>query len=1084
MNRIKQTLLLFCFSLLTLYTYAQDKEIEGTVEDNNGEPLPGVNITVKGEEGSGTQTDFDGNYSFTAEKGSTLKFSYVGFKEQTVEVNDDTDDQTIDITMTEGSSELDEVVIVGYGTQKKENLTGSVSTVDADVVKSRPVSNVSNALQGTTPGLNITNSTGEIGTNPSIHLRGAVGSLGSDTDATPLILVDGVEVPDINAVDPNNIEDISVLKDAASSSIYGSRAAWGVIKITTKKGKRETEPTISYTNNISWSTPTDMPKMATAAENAEMALQANRRTDPNQNSFEVIGYSIDEESVDRMKEWEDKYGDKDLGPEMKEGRDFERRNGGLYFYRSWDPMDMFVKKWRPKQQHNFSISGGTKKTSYHLNLGYVNEEGVLKVNSDDFQRYNLDLNLETDLRDWWTVRTNISFSNKVKKEPYSYSSDTYDPWYYVTRWPANYPYGTFEGEPFRSALTEMEQANTNKNKQNFSRIQLGNTFKPLDELTIDVDYTHDSNENHKHQKGGTVTGYNFWSTGPNLESKQYTSDTYDRAIYNSSWNRRNYLNAVATYDDNFGDHSIKVMGGGELERYELKAHSSERQSLLDENKPELSLASGEQYVGGNRSKWSTLGFFGRINYAYKDRYLLEINGRYDGSSRLSSNDKWGFFPSISGGYVVSKEDFMEFAKPTLSFFKLRTSYGEVGNQDTNMSNIYRIMSSSDSNWLVDGKNKLAAGAPVALPSSLTWETIRDLDFGLETRFFDDDFGIDFTWYQKTVSDMQSPGATLPSTFGTTPPKRNFGEMQTRGWELTVDYEHSFENDLHINAKATLSDYKQKVTKFADESSQIPNPIAALNSDYYEGMTLGEIWGYETDRLFTEDDFDKNGDYADGVANQDKFIENSWFEFGPGDVKYKDINDDGKVDYGDNTRGDPGDQKIIGNSNPRYEFGLNVSLDWKGFDLSFFIQGVGKRDIWANGPVVIPGYRPDEGWYSHHTDYWTPENPDAFYPRLSDAGEQVNPTNFQPQTRYLLDMSYLRMKNITVGYSLPKSLIEKLDLSNFRIYLSGENLFEFDHLDVPIDPEVDYTSAGLNDTNSFGRVYPYSRTVSFGIDVSF
>src|SRR5690554_4093819 len=429
---------------------------------------------------------------------------------------------------------------------------------------------------------------------------------------------------------------------------------------------------------------------------------------------------------------------------------------------------------------------------------------------------------------------------------------------------------------------------------------------------------------------------------------------------------------------------------------------------------------------------------------------------------------------------------MDFAKPYLSFLKLRGSWGEIGNQNASLGNIYRVMSSSNSGWVMNGVNQLTVGTPGALPHGLTWETVGTLDLGFDARFFSNRLGLTFDWYEKTVSDIHSPGLTLPNTFGTGSPARNYGELTTEGWEIALDFKHSFDNGLNIFAGATLSDYLQKVTKYENTTAALPNPIFGRNSTYYEGMTIGEIWGYETDRLFTEADFNADGSFADGVPEQNVFQSNkpAWFVWGPGDVKYKDLNGDGVVDYGSNNRNDPGDMKVIGNSTPRYQYSFRVGGDWKGFDLSIFMQGVGKRDMWADGPVVIPGYRPAEGWYEHQLDYWTPDNPDAFFPRPTDAGQQVNPNNFQPQTRYMLDMSYLRMKNITFGYTLPQDLTNNIYISNLRVYVSGENLFEFTNLEVPIDPEINYTTAGLNDPNSFGRVYPYTRSLSVGVQATF
>lgn len=379
---------------------------------------------------------------------------------------------------------------------------------------------------------------------------------------------------------------------------------------------------------------------------------------------------------------------------------------------------------------------------------------------------------------------------------------------------------------------------------------------------------------------------------------------------------------------------------------------------------------------------------------------------------------------------------------------------------------------------------LTTGTPAPISGDLTWETVTTLDFGADARFFRDKFGVVFDWYRRTTSDMHSAGLALPATYGATPPRRNFGELQTTGWELAVDFNHNFSNGIKFNATAMLADFQEKLTKYEG---------ARLITGNYQGKVLGEIWGYETDRYFTKDDFQQdangnllmnNGRYVlkEGIPSQAQF-EGSGFFYGPGDIKYKDLNGDGVIFRGENTVENPGDMKVIGNTTPRYQYGLRLGADWKGFDVSMFIQGVGKRDFWAQGPMFIPGWRPGEAWYTHQLDYWTEENPNAFYPRPTAIGESST-KNFYPQTKYLLDLSYMRMKNVTIGYNLPKSLISKVKMQRARVYFSGENLFEFDKLgDIPLDPEVNVTVAGANDSAAFGRVYPYRRTLSFGLQVT-
>lgn len=1063
-------LLIFFLFVCSAQMIAQERTVTGKVLDEQGLPIPGASVYVKNTT-EGTMTDFDGEFSLTvSEENAVLVFSYVGFLQKEVILDDQ---NFVEVVLSPDVQGLDEVVVVGYGIQKRANLTGAVSTVDTEVLEARPITDVARGLQGTTPGLTITSPSGQIGSVPSIKLRGNIGTLGTGGGAEPLILVDNVEIANLNMINPQDIESISVLKDAASTSIYGSRAAWGVVLITTKKGTRNTNPIVSYSNNYAWATPTETPELAPAAEGAEMALAAVRRRIPGLPSFGVVGMYFDDLAVERMREWEELYGDQDLGPEMVLGRDFEIRDGRLFFYRPWDAQELFIREWTPQVKHDFSVSGGSEKTNYYLGLGYLGQEGVLAANPDQYNRYNLNLSVSSNITDWFEARANVLYSDTFQTYPIDANS-TYDAWYYTTRWPRTYPYGTYEGHPFRNDISEVAQGTMTEESSALARLGLGATLTPLEGLAINVDFTHDKVNGHIHEVGGTYYGYNFWATGPNLEYGPYSSASYDQVTYSSSWSLRNTAKAYATYENELGDHSLKFMTGGDMVDYEYWFHSSEKRELMDPTMGEIDLATGDMYVNGARDKWATLGVFARLNYAYMDKFLFELNGRYDGSSKLSAQDRWAFFPSASVGYIFTEDTYMDWADPTLSFLKLRASYGSIGNQNSYLSNIYRIMSSYGSNWLINGQEKVTAGTPGALPANLTWETVTTLDFGVDARFFDDRLTFTADWYQRVVSDMHTAGVTLPSTFGTGPPTRNFGELTTTGWETAISYRHSFDNGLNINAGATLSDFTEEITKFANTTMGIDS--------YYEGKELGEIWGYETVGFFSEDDFNEDGTLVEGIPSQELY-ENSWFVYGPGDIRYRDLDGDGKITYGSNTVDDHGDLRVIGNTTPRYQYSFTFGADWKGFDLNVFMQGVGKRDFWANGPVVIPGYRYAEGWYAHQLDYWTPENTDAFYPRPTDQSQSNQIRNFMPQTRYLLDMSYLRMKNITLGYSIPETVTERLGLNKFRVYFSGENLFEFTNLHVPIDPEIDLTPSGLGDPNTFGRVYPFRRSLSVGLQVS-
>lgn len=1058
---------------------AQERTIKGTVlsaDDNT--PLAEVNVTVKNTL-TATQTDAAGSFSINASTGQTLQFSYVGFAMQEILVGES---NNVSVSLSNQQATLSDVVVVGYGKQRRANLTGAVSTVDVSrTLGSRPITDVARGLQGAVPGLTITTTSGQPGMSANIRLRGVTGSFNASGGTQPLILVDNVEIPNLQMVNPEDIESISVLKDAASTSIYGTRAAWGVILITTKSGKKNAPSSITYSNNFSWNRPSEMAQSAAPVIGTETMLSAIRRTamNPNVSQFGVLGMYFDEIGVQKMKDWIATYGNQDLGPDMVMGRDLEIRDGKLFFYRPWDPINMYVKNYASQQKHDLGISGGGDKTTYHMGLGFLDQGGFLKVNPDKFQRYNITLNLNSSVTDWMDLRAKGQFSQSITTYPFAFSGASLGPWAYLTRWPSVYPYGTYDGKPFRSAITEVQQAKMDNEKSLYGRFQMGTTLKIMKDLTVDADYTYSTTNTHIHSVGGGTAGIDFWAGSLNY-LPNYQSVSYDRVKYTSAWNEMHTGRAFATYRKKIGSHTAQLIAGTDVDIYKYWSQSSERRSIMDPDLGEIGLSTGDQFVGGSRGHWATRGFFARLNYDFQNKYLFELNGRYDGSSRFPDANQYSFFPSASVGYVISQENFMDFSRSVLSFLKLRASWGSIGNQDIGNGRFLSLMSSTNSNWLVGTNNLLTMTTPTPLSPVLKWETNTTLDFGVDARFMKNKLGVTFDWYRRTTSDMISAGTTLPSTFGAASPVRNFGEIQATGWELAVDFSHTFSNGLHFSATGILSDVQEKVTKFANATRGI--------STNYEGRIIGEIWGYETDRFFTQDDFisqNPNGSWVAkaGIADQDFLRANtSWFFYGPGDIKYKDLNGDGKINSGTSTVEDPGDMRVIGNSTPRYTYGLTLNADWKGFDFTVFFQGVGKRDLWPNGPVFIPGWRQAEVWYEHQMDYWTPENQNAYYPRPTNAAEGNTNKNFAVQTKYLLDMSYLKIKNLAIGYTLPKGITRKALLSKVRIYAAAENIATFTNLKLPIDPEIDYTPG--QDASGFGRTYPQQKRISFGLQATF
>ena len=1064
----------------------QTASITVTVVDSKGEPVIGANVVQKGTT-NGTITDIDGRATLDIKPGSTIQVSFVGFQTQEVKVNKD-----MRIVLKDDSELLDEVVVVGYGSQKKVNLTGAVASVDVGkTIDSRPITDIGRALQGSVPGLTVTTNSGEIGGAPTIKIRGSIGS--PNGSANPLILVDNVEVTDISMVNPDDIESISVLKDAASASIYGARGAFGVLLITTKSKAKHERLSVKYTNNFSWRTPTQTPEQLPGWQQADINLQGVINQTKGASSFyDVVGnMRVDATHVQKMKDYWEKYGYGDqFGPEMELGRDFEFRDGGLFYIRTWDWYDQYIKDWSPQQNHSLSINGGNGKSSYNIALSYLNQEGMMKVNSDEFERYNANVSMNSDLNKYVSVRTGVMFTRSNYDKPFNYALDIYDPLYYLYRWQPMMPYGTFEGKPFRSAIVEQSTAPMTRKEREYLRLTGGVTIKPIKDLTFDIDVAY-STVNNRYKEHGTpslTAAYNSFLSLPSVDALRNSYGNYINSasydyVYEEDGRTENLTaNFVATYAKRLGNHDFKVMAGSNIEKSEYKYHYAKRKTLLDPMKPQLNLATGDQYVGSEHNWWSVAGFFGRINYNYKDRYMLELNGRYDGSSRFAANSRFGFFPSMSAGWRVSEEAFWEPIKKVVSTLKLRGSYGMIGNQDVGTNRFISTLSTSTDSWIIDGEKVQSTGRPTIVSSELSWEKVTTLDLGLDMRFFNDKLGVTFDWYNRKTSDILT-AANLPSTLGAAAPYINAGAIQTKGWELAVDYRTTFNNGLHFGVTASIADAQTEVVEWTN-NTKIPSYGATgwwATSAYKEGMVLGDIWGLQFDRFLTANDFNADGTLKDGLPDQ-KQVFPAGYKLSPGDVLYKDIDNDGKIVKGTQTT-NPGDMSVIGNALPRYDLGLNIDASWKGFDVSMFFQGVAKRNLWAAGNQVLPGFTTGEPYYVGAEDYWTEDNQDAFYPRPMAYGQGQN-GNYTVNDRYMLNMAYVRLKTLTVGYSLPKAWLSKFKVQNLRVYFTGENLLTFDGVKPAIDPEIGIrTAGGRSDARNFGRSYPYQKALSFGIQLS-
>ena len=1119
----------------------QTQIVNGLVVDVNGEPVIGASVVEKGTTNGGI-TDINGKFTLNVKPGSTLQISFVGYQTQEVKAT-----KTVKVVLKEDSELLSEVVVVGYGTQKKANLTGAVATVDVNkTLDSRPIADIGRGLQGSVPGVNITIPTGEIGSDPLIKIRGQIGSISGNN--TPLILLDNVEIPSIQMVNPNDVQSISCLlytspspRDA-SSSIYGSKAAFGVILITTKSGAQTDKFEVSYSNNFSWQDPAKSIEIGgIEALQYTLDAQINRGEPMPAGGF----WRISPESLEKAIEWQKQYGGKvKWNDPVVYGRDWYYDGKDKYGYRLYDAAKAMVRNWAPTMSHNLSVNGKSGKTSYNIGLGYLDQSGMSKTaKKDDFKRYNASVSVTSELNKYLTVRASSIYSDRNKRYP-GIGNTSADPWLYMYRWSPLFPMGVTEhGNPLKEPSYEMAASNTDNLQNKYYNVNLGFTLNITKNWDVKFDYTYDRqtsetnssvtqyeagatwyaptawiengsqvfvNEQGERVDTGGMPAYRFPvekyynSSGPGASQVGYQNKSVDN----------NTFNIYTTYNLQLGaekEHAFKFMVGMNRVTSKWSLHKGWKTNLIDLTNPQFPLASGDQFIEGDRNWEAQLGFFGRLNYSFEDRYFLEANIRRDGSSKFPKNLQWRWFPSFSAGWVFTNESFMKPVENILSFGKFRASWGSIGDQTVSNTLYKAILADGQSSWLDGSGNKMPLyGTPSLVDSDISWQEIETLDFGVDLRFFKNKFGVTFDWYRRDTKNMIIEGESLPVTLGATAPKGNYGSLRTKGWELSADFTHRFSNGLGINVMASISDATTYITKGADYLT--PWEDRKLGTTYSTGRRYGDIYGFVTDRLFQKEDFVYGADgqiekitvIYNGTAHttnkqsspypvyQVHYEDNNKLIFAPGDVKFVDLDGDGYITPGTGTNGNPGDQTVIGNSTPRYEYSFRLGADYKGIDFSIFFQGIGKRQIWGSGQLAIPGYNAKEGALpkTFTTDYWTEERTDAFYPRAWNLGGSNTGFSMQKQSRYLLDMSYLRIKNITLGYTFPENLLSKVYISKARLYMSLENFFTFDKLNgLPIDPEaISGYSMFRSDSNyNLGRTgmgTPVFKTLSCGVQLTF
>ncbi len=1024
------------------------KRITGIVRETNKEPITGANVSIKGTP-NGTMTDVDGNFSLNVAHENILVISFIGYHTQEIPVRDRT---TFDITLLEDNKILDEVVIVGYGTQKKVNLTGSVVSVSTDVLESRPISNLSQGLQGLIGNLNISMSSGAPGTGAGFNIRGTT----SINSSGPLVLVDGVQM-DPNMINPADVESVSVLKDAASASIYGTQAAYGVVLITTKKGK-EGPAKVSFSANMAVNSPTRRPKYLDSWEFANFLNETHRNSGG--------GDYYDKNYMEHIYAY---YTD----PKHNLPVFIDPSNPNKYLYcGNTDWLDETVKKSTLQQQYTLSVSGKSEKTTYYGSAGFLDQGGTLKHYDDKYKRFNLNLNLFSDIRNWIQVRFKTMYNHAYKDSPYganassNYSdSEMMNYAFYGADlrplMPVYHPDGNYSGQGSWTNMVATQAISGNRrHKENDIWLSGGIKLTPIKDMTINVDYTFNVYDITKKYHGKEIVEH---TANPNITTI-FPHTTPSSVEYTSDDNYYHTLRAFADYEKSFGKHGFKFLAGYDYEKKSYRWFNAKRLNLINNDLAGLGQAVGEKYNGSGERSNATLGYFARINYNYEDRYLLELNGRYDGSSRFPKDDRYVFFPSVSAAWRISNEKFFERAKNIVDELKIRGSYGSLGNQSVGGDYPYipTMGTNSEMGYIIDGK-QITSVDPAGLVSPyLTWESVRQIDFGLDWVLLNNRLYGSFDWYCRNTYDMVTNGTPLPAVLGTGVPKENTADLKTIGFELSIGWRDRPSKDLSYEINFILSDYQTEITKFN-------NPQKIL-STHYVGKKWGEVWGFETEGLF------QSQEEINAHADQSKIYGGTWH---PGDVKYKDLDGDGEITKGQGTLDDPGDQKRIGNDQPRYSYGIKGGLKWRDFDFDIFFQGIGKRDVWTGG-TQFWGFGNE--WHvplKHSLDSWREDNTQAYWPRSSY--EKTN-GNREKQTRYLQDASYLRLKSITLGYTLPKFILNKVGADNIRVYVTGQNLLTFTDMLKVFDPETVLTD--LDKINDNKGVYPLTKSISFGLNVTF
>ncbi len=1012
------TLLMFC-----LASFAQQRTVSGVVTDEGNEPLPGVNVIVKGTT-TGTITDLDGNYSITLSEGQdVLQFSFIGFAAQEIEVGTAS---TINITLAADVIGLEEVVAVGYGVQKKVNLTGSVATVDGGEMARQPVTLASEALQGIAPGVSVSKSSGAPGSGATIRIRG-VTTYANDNDQSyrnnPLVLIDGIE-GSLNSVNPNDIENMSVLKDAASAAIYGSRGANGVILITTKRAKKS-EFKINYTGWVGIEEFTTLPEFVGAIDYMNAVNTANT------NDGNTPDYA-----EDFIQEWQaNMAADPDNYPNT-----------------NWQ--DVVFNGSAIKHSHAVSISGGTEKLRSRASFSFLDQDGM--VDNNNYKSYTVRTNNDFDLKSWISIGLDLNGRYSTRNTPSAGLSDIFNqanriPSIYAAKF-TNGKYGP-GWNSLQNPLAYVEASGNNNNKWYRFNGKVSATIKPLKGLSGTVIYspTYTSTDQKKFNRQ-----YELNETPDDPTPQIVPSQNSFEHKHEMTW--RNSFNAILTYEKTLGDHDFSAMLGYEALDYHKENVNGKRLDYIFPEYQVLNAGAEEgQTNSGTATEWALVSQFARINYNYQGKYLFEANARRDGSSKFQ-NDRWQIFPSFSAGWRVSEESFVE-DLDWLDNLKVRASWGQLGNQNVPGGN-YPFMTQVEQNdqFYIFGQSPIVApgGAVTALPAPLlTWEYTETTNFAIDMSVLKGLFSLTAEYYIRKTDDIIDR-VNVAEIVGLNGPASNLYSMENKGIDLSLGSQKKF-GDFGYSVTVNFDDFTNEVTDIGD------NPQLFHNDNSNIITRIGEpVWSYylyDTDGLLQEGETAEVS-YRDhnGVAGDIKYI----------DQLTVDTDGDGIPDAGDGILN--ADDKVLkGNGQSHYNYSVDLNLSYKMFDLSLFFQGVGKKDILFTGRQAFVFDNSSGNVQTWQLDYWTPDNPGASYPNFHFD----NRHNYASSAYWLRSGAYLRLKNVQFGVNVPKKYLERFDIQKLRFFFSGQNLLTFDDMPEGWDPE----------TRGSGN-YPIVKTLSFGLDVTF